>query len=93
MVELLDGLEELGYARRARDPADRRRHVVTITPDGRSALAEMKRAVDAFDRQFLAPLDESERRGLVALLGKLYATTAEGRGGGFVVDAADPKQS
>ena len=32
MVELLDGLEALGYARRARDPRDRRRYVVTMTP-------------------------------------------------------------
>src|ERR1700744_2917159 len=37
--ERLDGLEALRYPRRARDPRARRRHLVTITPQGRSALA------------------------------------------------------
>jgi MarR family transcriptional regulator, lower aerobic nicotinate degradation pathway regulator len=79
MVELLDGLEALQYASRARDPRDRRRYVVTITPAGRSALAELRRAVAEYNASFLSPLSEHEREQLTGTLVKLYATTAEGR--------------
>lgn len=79
MVELLDGLEALEYASRARDPRDRRRYVVTITPAGRSALADLRRAVAEYNASFLSPLSEHERQQLTNTLVKLYVTTAEGR--------------
>jgi MarR family transcriptional regulator, lower aerobic nicotinate degradation pathway regulator len=78
MVELLDGLEALGYASRARDPRDRRRYVVTITSDGQSALGELRRAVEEYTAGFLGPLTEAEREQLAGLLGKLYLTSAGG---------------
>jgi len=80
MVELLDGLEALRYAQRARDPHDRRRYVVTITPAGRSALADLRQAVGEYNERVLSPLTGRERRQLAASLGKLFTTTAEGRG-------------
>jgi DNA-binding MarR family transcriptional regulator len=79
MVELLDGLEALEYARRDRDPRDRRRHVVTITPRGRSALAELHRAVQEYTAAFLSPLTAPEREQLAGLLGKLYAAAPGGQ--------------
>jgi DNA-binding MarR family transcriptional regulator len=79
MVELLDGLESLDCARRDRDPRDRRRHLVTITPHGREVLAELRRAVDEYNDSFLSLLAESERTELARILGKLFAATAEGR--------------
>jgi len=79
MVELLDGLEALEYATRARDPLDRRRYVVTITGPGRSALEELRQAIAAYNSGFLSPLTEPERQVLASSLGKLYATTAEGQ--------------
>jgi DNA-binding MarR family transcriptional regulator len=85
MVELLDTLETRGYARRAPDARDRRRHVVTITPSGRTTLAQIVRAVDEYERQFLAPLDADERCQLAGLLARLYAPTAEARAGGWVI--------
>jgi DNA-binding MarR family transcriptional regulator len=81
MVELLDGLETLRYARRARDPRDRRRYVVTITPRGRSALAELRQAVEEYNSRFLSPLTGQELQQLATTLGKLYATTAEAQPG------------
>jgi DNA-binding MarR family transcriptional regulator len=81
MVELLDGLEALRYARRARDSRDRRRYVVTITPRGRSALAGLRQAVEEYNGRFLSPLSSQERQQLAATLGKLYATTAEAQQG------------
>jgi MarR family transcriptional regulator, lower aerobic nicotinate degradation pathway regulator len=80
MVELLDGLEALRYAHRARDPHDRRRYVVTVTPNGRAALAELRHAVSEYNERVLSPLTGQEQRQLAATLGKLFATTAEGRG-------------
>lgn len=79
MVELLDGLEALGYARRARDPRDRRRYLVTMTPRGHSALAELRQSVEEYTTRFLSPLTEPERQRLASILGKLYVTTAEGQ--------------
>lgn len=79
MVELLDGLEALHYARRARDPGDRRRHVVTITERGQSALAELRQAVEEYNRNVLSPLTERECKQLARSLAKLYAATTEGR--------------
>jgi DNA-binding MarR family transcriptional regulator len=79
MVELLDGLEALGYARRARDPRDRRRYVVSMTDGGQSALAELRPAIEQYTSAFLSPLTERERQRLASILGKLYVTTAEGQ--------------
>lgn len=79
MVELLDGLEALGYASRARDPRDRRRYVVTLTGRGQSALGELRQAVGEYTAGFLSPLTEAERQRLSGILGKLYVTSAGGR--------------
>jgi MarR family transcriptional regulator, lower aerobic nicotinate degradation pathway regulator len=79
MVELLDGLEALQYASRARDPRDRRRYLVSITPAGRSVLAELRQAVEEYNASFFTPLTEPEREQLASSLGKLFATTAEGQ--------------
>lgn len=80
MVELLDGLEALRYAQRARDSRDRRRYVVTITPHGQTALTELRQAVSEYNERVLSPLSGREQRQLAVTLGKLFATTAEGQG-------------
>jgi DNA-binding MarR family transcriptional regulator len=79
MVELLDGLEALEYATRARDARDRRRHVVTITERGRAVLAQLRPAIEEYTSGFLSPLTEPERQQLARSLGKLFAATTEGR--------------
>jgi MarR family transcriptional regulator, lower aerobic nicotinate degradation pathway regulator len=71
LVGLLDELEGAGLVERRRDPADRRRQLVRMTPAGRKALARLRRLSDRLEDEFLAPLSEADRQQLHALLLRL----------------------
>jgi DNA-binding MarR family transcriptional regulator len=79
MVELVDGLEALGYARRGRDTRDRRRYLLSLTTEGQAAFSAMAASVGEYTARFLKPLDQAEQAALVAALTKLYAATPEGQ--------------
>jgi DNA-binding MarR family transcriptional regulator len=68
MVGLLDDLEERGLILRKRDPDDRRRHLVSLTPAGKEALGELRAILKQVEKEFFAPLDANERRTLHELL-------------------------
>lgn len=70
LVLLLNELEQAGFARRVRDAADRRRHIVTITDRGRAAFERGQRARDSVEDEVLAALDADERETLRTLLAK-----------------------
>jgi DNA-binding MarR family transcriptional regulator len=57
--------------KRQRDPADRRRQTVQITAAGRKSLERLRRLSQQLEDEFLATLDESERRDLHTLLQRL----------------------
>ena len=69
-VLLLNELETAGWTQRRRDSADRRRHVVDLTDEGRRALERARRAQEGLEDEMLAALDPGEREQLRELLRK-----------------------
>ena len=67
-VLLLNALEAAGLAERRRDPADRRRHIVVLTPAGRQALVRADRALESVEDDVLGMLSRDERATLHELL-------------------------
>ena len=84
LVLLLNSLELAGHVRRRRDPEDRRRHLVELTPAGRRALERAERAQETIEDEVLAPLSHEERATLHALLGRALAASNHPAGTGYV---------
>lgn len=76
LVLLLNQAEDAGFARRVRDPKDRRRHIVELTDEGRAALERAEEGVREVEGEILSALEPDEREQLRALLVK--ALTADG---------------
>jgi DNA-binding MarR family transcriptional regulator len=74
LVGLLDEMEEGGLVERRRDPEDRRRQIVQMTPVGKKTLGKLRTLTRRLDDEFLAPLDEEQRRELQQLLLTLCGT-------------------
>jgi DNA-binding MarR family transcriptional regulator len=64
LVGILDDLEKQGLIERQRDPRDRRRHVVTMTPAGKRTLARRRAIIERIENDFFAPLDPESRKNL-----------------------------
>jgi DNA-binding MarR family transcriptional regulator len=69
-VMLLNDLESSGLVERRRDPADRRRHIVSMTEQGRKALHQAEAAQQTLEDEILGALDPEERSKLAHLLRK-----------------------
>lgn len=68
LVAVLNELSDGGWIRRAPDPADKRRNVITITPAGEARLAHLDRILSAVNNHITAPLSADERAQLFDLL-------------------------
>ena len=73
LVLLLNDLETAEFVTRRRDPADRRRHIVEITPSGLAALERAERSMESVEDQVLAGLDAGDRARLRELLARALA--------------------
>jgi MarR family transcriptional regulator, lower aerobic nicotinate degradation pathway regulator len=73
MVALVDSLEERGYVRRERNPADRRAYLLQLTPEGRRMQARARKVMLGAEDELLGSLNESERQQLSELLAKVAA--------------------
>jgi DNA-binding MarR family transcriptional regulator len=74
MVSLVDELESGGLAVRRPHPKDRRAREVLITPKGRRALKRGRELAVEVEDDVLQGLSQAERRQLVALLRKAFAS-------------------
>ena len=69
-VLLLNDLESADLVERRRDPSDRRRHIVSMTDAGRTALHRAEAAQQTLEDDILGALNEDERDQLSHLLRK-----------------------
>jgi DNA-binding MarR family transcriptional regulator len=70
VVLLLNELEDAGYLVRRRDPEDRRRHRVYVTPEGREGFERATTALAAVEDDVLQGLDAEDRSTLWELLAR-----------------------
>jgi DNA-binding MarR family transcriptional regulator len=77
MTGIVDGLENAGLAQRRKHPSDRRKMLVSLTPLARRRMKKI--LPDHFQRMaaLTSYLSESERRSLMALLGKINSRLAD----------------
>ncbi len=68
VVLLLNELEQATFASRQRDPLDRRRHVVQLTPAGNAALDRAEKDLESVEDEVLSALGPEERKVLWELL-------------------------
>jgi|SRR5215210_1220503 DNA-binding MarR family transcriptional regulator len=88
LVTLLNPLEAESFVSRERDPADRRRHVVTLTAAGRRHFESATRAQREAEDALFAGLDDDQRQQLSAVLGALRDSLASGH-----EDACSPPET
>ena len=73
----LNAMDSQGLVTRTRDPANRRVHVVELTPAGEAAFIRLAEAATAFDRKLRDGLTDADLDGLVAQLGQLASNVAD----------------
>jgi DNA-binding MarR family transcriptional regulator len=71
VVTLVDILEGAGLVERRRDPSDRRRYALEVTPRGQLAVVRLREISNEINEELLAPLDEQERAQLAELIGRV----------------------
>jgi DNA-binding MarR family transcriptional regulator len=78
VVEAVNELADRGLVERARDPEDRRRNIITITPAGVRQLRRLDEVVAGIQDELLVSLSADERDELARLLRKVLEHRAGG---------------
>lgn len=71
-MTVVDKLEARKWVVRKRSTVDRRKHELHLSPQGRTALTAMKKAVDEHEQEFSSRLTKREKAELLRLLKKLW---------------------
>ena len=74
----LNTMESAGLVTRRRDPANRRLHLVELTPAGDALFVRLRDAATAFDQRLRAGLSDRELGQLAALLTRLRDNVESG---------------
>ena len=77
VVLLLNELEAAGLSVRRRDPHDRRRHMVELTPAGRVAVERAEKARESLEDTILADFTAEERVALTKVLRRVLDALAQ----------------
>ncbi|MDX6580825.1 MAG: hypothetical protein QOI10_9 [Solirubrobacterales bacterium] len=78
LVEILNELEDHGFATRRRDPEDRRRHRVEVSKKGLAVIEKVSTAMDGVEDELLADFEGDDRAELERLLRSIWE-----RAGGY----------
>jgi MarR family transcriptional regulator, lower aerobic nicotinate degradation pathway regulator len=79
LVGRIDDLEGRALVTRERDPGDRRRHRVTLTPAGKALVDQLRPVARASQQTFLDALSTAEQQSLITLLGRVLAANDRAR--------------
>ena len=70
-------LESRNLIERTVDPENKRRNIVTLTPEGVERLDELDLVVGTIQDELLAPLTATQRRQFIALISRLLGDSAQ----------------
>lgn len=77
IIAVLDDLQQRGLMTRTADPADRRNHLLSLTPAGRQLCDAAQSAIRTYERRLLDRLPADDRRGFLRALNLLADTPWE----------------
>jgi DNA-binding MarR family transcriptional regulator len=91
LVAILNELEQRGYAARRRDPEDRRRHLVEVSPKGIAVIEKVSEVMDDVEADLLDGLEPAEREQLEGLLTSMWERSGGYEAWAQVAAATDDK--
>jgi DNA-binding MarR family transcriptional regulator len=71
VLKVVDALASAGYVERTDCADDRRRYLLSLTPEGRRKLAVVREATEAYEARLAAGLTAAERVQLMGLLARV----------------------
>ncbi|WP_312011743.1 MULTISPECIES: MarR family transcriptional regulator [unclassified Bradyrhizobium] len=71
LIKILNELESSGFIKRNKSKTDRRAVELVLTTKGAKLINDAARTTELYNRQMLAPLNETERTTLIALLNRI----------------------